>query len=154
MCRELVAKFLNMFINSMRFSFAKILRKTVARLSCDGRATVVRRTCEYRGPVAAKFWQHSYKCRASVVRRSRDSLEKTCEHLATIWRENKTKRHSYECRATLSRMSRDCRTNENENKLDSWESHETPSRMSRDCRATVATVARLSRESCEIYFQN
>ena len=53
--------------------------------------------------------------RSNVVRQSRDSLEKTCEQLANIWRENKTKRQSYmyECRETLSRMSRDCRANEN-----------------------------------------
>ena len=88
----------------------------------------------------AKFSRHSRECRASVARQSRDSLEKTCEHLATIWRENKTKLHSLECRATLSQMSRDCRTNENENKLHSWERRETLSRMSRDSR--------------EIYFQN
>ena len=85
--RELVAKVLNMFKNWMRFFFPKIFRKTV-----------VRRSCECREPVAAKFWRiynakfsrHSYECRASVARQSRDSLETTCEKLATIWRENKT----------------------------------------------------------------
>ena len=82
--------------------------------------------------------------RTNVARVSHDGR-------ATIWRENKTKRHSYECRATLARMSRDCRTNLNENKLHSRESRETLSRMSRDCRATVA---RLSRDSRAIYFQN
>ena len=103
--------------------------KYFARLSRDCLATVLRRSCECPEPVAAKFRQiynakfsgHSCECRASVERRSRDSLEKTCEHLATIWRENKTKRQSYECCATLSRMSRDCRTNEN--KLHSRKSH-------------------------------
>ena len=140
-----------MFKNLMRFFSPKYF----AKLSRDCHATFVRVEC--REPVAAKFWRiysakfsrHSYKCR--VVRRSRDSLEKTCEHLATIWRENKTKRHSYECRATLSRMSRDCRTNENENEVHTRENRETLSRMSRDCRTTVA---RLSRDSREIYFQN
>ena len=58
--RELVAKVLNMFKNWMRIFFPKYF----ARLSRDGRAT--------------------------VARRSRDSLETTCEKLATIWRENKT----------------------------------------------------------------
>ena len=114
-------------------------------MSCDGRATV-----ECRKPVAVKFWRiynakfsrHSYKCRASVARRSRDSLETTYENLATIWRENKTKRHPYECRATLARMSSDCRTNRNENKLHSQESRETLSRMSRDCHATIARQSR------------
>ena len=62
----------------------------------------------------AKISRKSYECRTNFVRQSRDSLEKTCENLATIWRGNKLKRHSYECRETLSQMSRDCRTNENE----------------------------------------
>ena len=92
--RELVAKVLNMFKNWMRIFFPKYF----ARLSRDCRATVVRRSCECREPVAAKFWRiynakfsrHSYECRASVARQSRDSLETTCEKLATIWRENKT----------------------------------------------------------------
>ena len=105
--RELVAKVLNMFKNFMRFFSTKYF----AKLSRECRATVARRLCECREPVAAKFWRHSYECRASVARRSRDSLETTCENLATIWRENNTKRLSYECRATLARMSRDCRTN-------------------------------------------
>ena len=117
---------------------------------------MLRRSCECRKPVTAKFWRiynakflrHSYECRASVVLRLRDKLEKTCEHLATIWRENKSKRHSYECRATLSRMSRDCRTNENENKL----IREKVMRHSHECLATVArqsrdTVSKLDRNS-------
>ena len=92
--RELVAKVLNMFKNWMRIFFPKYF----ARLSRDCHATVARRSCECREPVAAKFWRiynakfsrHSYECRASVARRSRDCLETTCEKLATIWRENKT----------------------------------------------------------------
>ena len=92
--RELVAKVLNMFKNWMRIFSPKYF----ARLSRDCRATVARLSCECREPVAAKFWQiynakfsrHSYECRASVARRSHDSLETTCEKLATIWRENKT----------------------------------------------------------------
>ena len=139
--RELVAKGFNMFKNFMR-NFSS---KYFARLSHDCRATFVRvsRTCrgENLANLQCEIFGHSYECRASVVRRSRDSLEKTCEQLTTIWRENKTKRHSYERRAELSRMSRDCRTNENKNKLHSWESRETLSRMSRDCRATVARLS-------------
>ena len=104
--RELVAKVLNMF---MRFFFRQ-------NISQNCRATVVRRSCECREPVVAKFWR-IYKrnfrdTRMNVVRVSHDgrvTLEKSCEYLATIWRENKSKRHSYECRAT--RMSRDCRMN-------------------------------------------
>ena len=117
--------------------FSKIFCKTVARLSCDGRATFVRvsRTCrcEILANLHVKFLRHSYQCRASVARQS-------CENLTNIWRENKTKRHSYECRATLAGMSHDCHTNLNENKLHSRKSHETLSRMSSDCRM--------------IYFQN
>ena len=118
--RELVAKVSNMFKNFIR-TFSP---KYVAILSRDCRATVVRRLCKCRKRVAAKFRrihdakisQDSYEWRSNIVRQSRDSLEKTCEHLATVWRENKTKRHSYECRETLSRMARDCRRDELETK--------------------------------------
>ena len=95
-------------------------REILANLQCEIFATLVRMSRE---------------CRTTVARQS-------CENLATIWRENKTKRHSYDSRATLARMSRDCRTNLNENKLHSRESRETLSRMSRDCRATVARQSR------------
>ena len=125
--RELVAKFFNMLKNFMRFFFfTKILRKTVARQSCDGRATFVRvsQTCRRKilanlqCEIFATLVRMSRECRTTVARQS-------CENLATIWRENKTKRHSYQCRATLARMSRDCRTNLNGNKLHSRESRET-----------------------------
>ena len=117
--RELVAKVLNMFKILSKF-FRQIIsqdcRASVVRRSCDGRATFVRvsRTCrlEILANLQCKFSRHSYECRASV---KCDSLETTCENLATrstcIWREIKTKRHSYECRATLARMPRDTRTN-------------------------------------------
>ena len=49
--RELVAKFLNMLKNFMLI-FSKIFRKTVARLSCYGRATVVLRSRDVRASVA------------------------------------------------------------------------------------------------------
>ena len=61
------------------------------------------------------------------ARLSRDSLEKTCEHLATIWRENITKRHSYECRATVLRM-----------KMKISYIHGKIVRHSHECCATVA----------------
>ena len=146
--RELVAKFFNMLKNFMPIFSPKYF----ARLSRDGRATFVRvlRTCHHeilanlQCEIFATLVRMSHECRTMVARQS-------CENLATIWRENKTKRHSYDCRATLARMLRDCRTNLNENKLHSWESRETLSRMSRNCRATVA---RLSRDSRAIYFQN
>ena len=122
--RELVAKFFNMLKNFMRFFSPKYF----ARLSRDCRREILANLqCE----IFATLVRMSRECRTTVARQS-------CENLATIWRENKTKRHSYECRATLARMSRDCRTNLNENKLYSRESRETLSRMSRDCRATVA----------------
>ena len=97
-CRELVAKVPNMFKFFMRFF---LLPKYVARLSRDCLATVIRRSCECSEYATTKFWRiynakisrHSYNCRMNVVRQSRDNLENTCEHLATIWREIKTRRH-------------------------------------------------------------
>ena len=97
--RELVAKVLNMFKNWMRILFPKYF----ARLSRDGRATVARRSRDVCANVAnlspRNFGEftimgdfrdtRTYVCRASVARRSRDSLETTCEKRATIWRENK-----------------------------------------------------------------
>ena len=134
--RELVTKVLNMFKNFMRFFFGKIFRKTVARLSCDGRATFVRVSHTFRREILANLpckifatlVRMSCECRTTVARQS-------CENLATIWQKNQTKRHSYECRATPARMSRDCRTNKNENELHSRESRETLSRMSRDSQS-------------------
>ena len=67
--RELVAKVLNMFKNFMRFFSSKYF----ARLSRDRRATVVRRSCECREPVAAKFWR-IYNVKIS--RQSRDMFSK------------------------------------------------------------------------------
>ena len=146
--RELVAKFFNMLKNFMRIFSPKYF----ARLLRDCRATVARRSCECRREILAKFTMQNFcDTRTNVARVSHDGRQQSCENLATIWRENKTKRHSYECRATLARMSRDCRTNLNENKLHSRESRETLSQMSRDCHATVA---RPSRDSRTIYFQN
>ena len=154
--REQVAKFFNMLKNFMRIFSPKYF----ARLSCDGRATFVRvsRTCRreilanLQCEIFATLVRMSHECRTTVTRQS-------CENLATIWRENKTKRHSYECRATLARMSRDCRTNLNENKLHLRESRETRDifskldRNSRICRKNVYSM-RLQRESCVyiVYF--
>ena len=53
MCRELVAKVFNMLKNFMRIFSPKYF----ARLSRNCRATVARRSCECREPVAAKFWR-------------------------------------------------------------------------------------------------
>ena len=92
-------------------------------ISQDCRVTVVRRSRDVRASVANLSPQISanLQCEifATLVRMSRECrttvARQSCENLATIWRENKTKRHSYECRATLARMSPDCRTNLNEN---------------------------------------
>ena len=89
-------------------------------MSQDCRAAVVRRSHECREPVAAKFWRlynakisrHSNECRTTVVRQSRDILEKTCEQLATVSGEKikqsdirtNVVRHSHECLATVVRM--------------------------------------------------
>ena len=78
MCRELVAKFLNMFKTFYANFFAKILRKTVARLSCDGRATFVRvsRTCRreilanLHSEIFATLVRMSCECRTTVARQS------------------------------------------------------------------------------------
>ena len=110
--RELVAKFLNMFKNFMGINSPKHF----ARLSRDCRATVVRRSCECRELVAAKFWRiynakfsrHSYECRASVARRSRDSLAKTSrlsgEKMKLSDIRTNGVRHSHECHATVVRI--------------------------------------------------
>ena len=76
--RELVANVLNMFKNWMRFFFPKIFRKTVARLSCDGRATFVRmsRTCRreilanIQCEIFATLVRMSCECRTTVARQS------------------------------------------------------------------------------------
>ena len=108
-------------------------------ISLDTRASAVNLSPQNFGEFTMQNFHHTH---TNIVRQSRDSLEKTCEHLATIWRENQTKRHLYECRATLSRMSRDCRMNENANKLHSWERRETLSRMSGNCGATITRQVR------------
>ena len=67
--------------------FSKIFRKTVARLSCDGRATFVRVSLTCRREILANLQceifatlvRMSRECRTTVARQS-------CENLATIWR--------------------------------------------------------------------
>ena len=134
---------LNMFKSFMRFFFST---KHVARLSRDCRVTFARRSCECREHVAAKFWRiqnakisrFSYDCRTNPY-------DSRATVLATIWRENKTKRHSYECRETFSRMKwlETIVRMKMKLKLHSWERRETISRMFRDCHTNP-----------EIYFQN
>ena len=101
----------------------------------------MRRSRDVRASVAAKFWriynakflQHSYECRVSVARRSRDSLAKTSQLSGEKIKLSDIHRN-------VARHSHECRTNLNENKLHSRESRETLSRMSRDSRSTIATV--------------
>ena len=139
--RELVAKVLNMFKNFLRF-FRQNMFKTFATSSC-----------ECRKHVAAKFWRSlqcknfatlvrlSYECRTIVARQSsRLSGEKI--KLSDI--RTNVVRHSHECLVTVVRMKTKL-------KLHSWERRETISRKSRDCHTTVA---RLSHDKPEIYFQN
>ena len=125
-----------MFKNLMRIFSPKYF----ARLSCDVCAYVANLSPRNFGEFTMINFRET---RTNVVRVSHDgrtTVLRKREHLATFWRENKTKRHSYECRATLSGMSRDFRMNESENKLYSRESRETLSRMSRNCCATVTRL--------------
>ena len=98
--RELVAKVLNMFKNCMR-----IFRQNISQ---DCRANVVRQSYDVQASVANMSPRNFGEF---TMRKFRVDSRATV--LATIWRENKTKRHSFECRETLSRMSRNCRTNKN-----------------------------------------
>ena len=75
----------------------------------------MRRLCECREPVAAKFWQiyhakfprHSYECHASVAQWLGNSLAKTSrlsgEKIKLKIRTNVV-RHSHKCRATVIRI--------------------------------------------------
>ena len=102
----------NVFQHVEKF-YANFFPKYFARLSRDSCATVARRSCECRELVAAKFGRiynakfsrHLYKCRASVTRRSRNSLAKTSQlsgekiKLSDIC--TNVARHAHECRATV-----------------------------------------------------
>ena len=91
--RELVAKVLNMLKNFMRLFFRQ-------NMSQDCRVTVVRQSFDVHASVAnmsprnfGKFTMRKFRdSRTLVVRMPYDSRATV---LATIWRENKTKRHSY-----------------------------------------------------------
>ena len=85
----------------------------------------------------------SCECRTTVLTKHEKTSRLSGEKIKLSDIHTNVVRQLHECRAT--------RTNENENKLHSWESHETFLRMSHDC---CATVARLSHDSREIYFQN
>ena len=127
--------------------FSKIFRKTVARLSCDGRVTFVRvsRTC--RCEILANLQCEIF---ATPVRMSRecrttsDSLAKTSrlsgEKIKLSDIRTNVARHSHECRATVVRISM---------KISYIRGKVV--RHSHECRATIA---RLTRDSRAIYFQN
>ena len=95
MCRELVANWSRRFKTCLKI-LCEFFRQNILQ---DCRAMVAGCSCKCRKPVDAKFWRIynakfsrlSYECCASVARWPRNSLEKTCENLVTIWRKNKTK---------------------------------------------------------------
>ena len=87
-----------------------------------------------------KVSRHSYNCRINFVRQSRDSLRLSGEKLK-LGDMNVT-RHAHECLATVVRMKMKLQ-------LHSLEFVRL-SRMSRDCHTTVA---QLSCDIREIYFQ-
>ena len=127
--RELIAKFFNMLKNFMRF---------------------FSRSCECRELVAAKFWRiynakflrHSYECRASVARRSRDSLAKTSrlsgEKIKLSDIRTNVARHSHECRATVVRIKMKISYIRGKVVRHSHECRATVVRQSCDSRATIA----------------
>ena len=124
--REMVAKVLNMFKNFMQiFSpkyFARLscdgrasvtylsprnfgeftmrnfrdTRTNVVRVSHYGRATVLRKPCDYLA--RNKIKRHSYECRTTLAQMLRDCRANL----------NENKLHSRKSRKTLSRMSRNC----------------------------------------------
>ena len=104
MCREIVAKVLNINKNFMQVFVPKYY--------------FVNPSKAYRAPVLPQLWDVCESV-ANLLPRNfveftmrkflnirttfiGNSLEKTCKQLMTIWRENKTKRHWQECCETLS----------------------------------------------------
>ena len=74
----------------MRIFVAKICRSTVMRQSYDICASVANLSLLNSG----EFTMHKFRDTCmNVIRQSCNILEKTGQKLATIWRENKTKRH-------------------------------------------------------------
>ena len=111
--RELVAMVLNMFKNFMRFFFfAKIFRKTVARLSCDGRPTFVRvsRTCRRKilanlqCKIFATLVRVSHDGRATVLSKHAKTSRLSGEKIKLSDIGTTVVRHSHECRATVVRI--------------------------------------------------
>ena len=91
--------------NFMRFFSPKYFAR-LSRYSWDVRGSVANLSPQNFGKFTmqnfcdapmnvVRVW---YEVRATVLRK------KMREHLATIWRENKTKQHSFQCHATVIRM--------------------------------------------------
>ena len=146
--RELVAKVLNMFKNWMRFFFFKIFRKTVARLSCDGRdvrANVANLSPRNFGEFTMRNFRDT---RTNVVRVSQDSRATVLRQHAKNSRLSGEKiklsdirtnvvRHSHECRATVARIKMKIRYIRRKVVRHSHECRATVVRQSGDYRATV-----------------
>ena len=86
----------------------------------------------------------SYDSHAAVLRKHANISRLSGEKIKLSDIRTNIVRHFHECLATVMQMKIKI-------KLNSWESRETLSRMSRDC---LTTVAGLSCNSREIYFQN
>ena len=92
MCRELVAKW-SRFKTCLKLLCDFFFRQN---MSLDCRAIVWRQSYDVRASVAnmsprnfREFTMRKFRdFRMNVVRQSLDSLENTCEHLATIWRQD------------------------------------------------------------------
>ena len=114
--------------------------KYFARLSCNVHASVSNLAPRNFGEFTMRNLSDTgtnHECRATVLRHSHNSLKKTCEHLVTIWRENKTKRHSYECLATVVGMKMKISYNRGKVMRHSHECLTTVMRQSCDYRTTV-----------------
>ena len=147
------------------------LQKYFARLPRDYRATVVRRSCECREPVAAKFWRiynakvsrHSYDGRATVLRKHANTSRLSGEKIKLSDIRTNVVRHSHECCATFVRMkmkinyirgkvvrhSHECLTTVVQQSRDIFSKLY---RNSRICRINVHSM-RLQSESC-VYIVN
>ena len=149
--RELVANVLNMFKKLSGFFFSP---KYVVRLSCNSLTTfvLVSRTCcreilaNSQCENLATLVQMSYNSRTTVFRKHANTSRLSSEAIKLSDSRTNGVRDFHECLATVVRMKMKIN-------LHSWERRETLSGMSCHCRICT-TVARLSRDSRKIYFQN
>ena len=137
-CRELVANWSRRFYTCLKIGCYFFSQN----ISQDCRATVVRRSCECREPVAAKFWRiynamrNVCDTRTNVVRVSHDGratvLRQHAKNSRLSGEKTNVVRHSHECRATVVRIKMKIRYIRGK-----------VVRHSHECRATVgATVVR------------